>query len=72
MKEELRTTLGNIEGKSRSLFCPGSLTDHLKQLNMFTRNVLNDIQNNIIVNNSRPKHENCILNTSLIKNGCVV
>lgn len=31
---------------------------------MLTRRVFNDFQNNIIVNNSRSKHEKCILNTA--------
>lgn len=62
--------MGNMQGKLRSLFCSDSWTGHLKQLNMLARSVFIDIQNNIIVNISRPKLEKCNYSKH-ITNGCV-
>lgn len=52
MKEELGTTMDNIQGKSRSLFCPGSGTVHPKQLNMLFIYLQNEKRPEIIGRNS--------------------
>lgn len=55
--------MDNHENQNICLAHSGSLTEHLKRLNMLAKSVFNDFQNNLIINKSTSKHGKCTLNT---------